>query len=131
MNNHRPVRKVGTKSATAHDETAVNHWHTPEGAIDREFLARLADRATPSTLAQMFDGFTPNWAVESMGRCLLAELLTRDPQGVLALTGTGREQATRGQFDAVAFAKKLTDADSQARKSARADDRYRREGQRW
>ncbi len=56
-----------------HDPNAV--------ALNAELLARLGAFAEPVTLARVFDGIVPSWALPAVDRLLIAGLVRELPDG--------------------------------------------------
>lgn len=65
-----------------HRSTAARHR---DAALDAELLARLRDCDRPASIAEMFDGLTPRWAVDAAERLVIARRLHEDASGRLHL----------------------------------------------
>ncbi|MDB5310248.1 MAG: hypothetical protein JWO38_4450 [Gemmataceae bacterium] len=58
--------------------------------LARELLGRIAAPRAGASVQQLFDGFSPKWAVAAADRLRAAGLIHADANGVLTLTALGR-----------------------------------------
>lgn len=57
----------------------ITHW--ARASHDREILRRLEAYGTPATVAELFDGCEPRWAMEATDRLIAADVLLRADSG--------------------------------------------------